>query len=150
MIGDFFAGNGQIILGSELGAAKEGVVLAPIPGAANRAKISDNNCVLPVDRVFFLYDHFDNAILLERPEVHALDVNRYTPGFEKTFFDGNASIELRIPFADTQNADVFLEGAGAEEATEFGDMALILKGLAYRDAEVAFGGGVGFGLPTGP
>lgn len=151
MIGDFFAGNGQIIFVPKLGSEGEvGGVLGPIPGAVNRAKISDDNCVLPVDRVFFLYDHFDNAILFQSPMVHALDVNRYTPGFEKTFFDGNASIELRVPFADTQNTDVFLNGEGAEEATEFGDMVLVLKGLAYRDSAVAFGGGVGFGLPTAP
>jgi hypothetical protein len=150
MIGDFFAGNGQIIFMPKLGPSAGGSALAPIPSAAGRAKISDDNCVLPVDRVFFLYDHFDNAILFESPVVHALDVNRYTPGFEKTFLDGNASIELRIPFADTQNNDVFLRGDGMEEATEFGDMVLVLKGLAYRDAALAFGGGVGFGLPTAP
>ncbi|HEY2149019.1 MAG TPA: hypothetical protein VGH32_13855, partial [Pirellulales bacterium] len=150
MIGDFFLCNGQIIFVAKGAAAGLGTFQAPIPCAAGRAKISDDNCVLPVDRVSFLGDHFDNAIQLTTPTVHALDVNRYTPGFEKTFLDGNASLELRIPFADTQNSDLFLDNSGREEATEFGDMVLVLKALAYRDATVAFGGGVGFVLPTAP
>ena len=36
------------------------------------------------------------------------DVRRYTPGFEKTFFDRNASIEFRFPFASTVSSDIGL------------------------------------------
>lgn len=152
MIGDFFAGNGQIVFMRKGPAGPGGVVLGPIPsaGGSGRAKISDDNSVLPVDRVFFLYDHFDNAILLTQPTLHALNVNRYTPGFEKTFLDKNASIEMRFPFADGQNSDVFLDGGGREEDTEFGNMEAVLKVLLYNDHELAFGGGMGFNLPTAP
>jgi hypothetical protein len=152
MIGDFFAGNGQIFLFSKDSANQGRRLVGQIPsaGGSGRAKITDDNCVLPEDRVFFLYDHFDNAILIPTPSPHALDVNRYTPGFEKTFFDRYASFELRIPFADTQNSDVFLGGDGREEDTEFGNLEAVLKMLAWRDDVVAFGGGIGFNLPTAP
>jgi hypothetical protein len=153
MIGDFFAGNGQIVFMSKYGAANGGkIVLGEIPsaGGSGRAKISDDNSVLPQDRVFFLFDHFDNAILIPTPTPHALNVNRYTPGFEKTFFDRNASFELRIPVLDTQNSDLFLGGDGREEATEFGNLEAVLKALAWHDDVVTFGGGIGFNLPTAP
>jgi hypothetical protein len=152
MIGDFFAGYGQIFLFSKDSANPGRQFIGQIPsaGGSGRAKITDDNSVLPEDRVFFLYDHFDNAILIPVPSPHALDVNRYTPGFEKTFFDRYASFELRIPFADTQNSDVFLGGDGREEATEFGNLEAVLKMLVWRDDAVAFGGGIGFNLPTAP
>lgn len=152
MIGDFFAGNGQIVFASKIATNPNRVVLGQIPaaGGSGRAKISDDNCVLPVDRVFFTYDHFDNAILIPRPSPHALNVNRYMPGFEKTFFDHNASIELRVPIIDGQNSNVFLRGDGREEDTEFGNMEAVLKALLFSDDEFAFGGGVGFNLPTAP
>ena len=152
MIGDFFAGYGQIFLFSKDSANPGRQLVGQIPsaGCSGRAKISDDNSVLPEDRVFFLYDHFDNAILIPAPSPHALDVNRYTPGFEKTFFDRYASFELRVPFADAQNSDVFLRGDGREEATEFGNLEAVLKALLWRDDTVAFGGGIGFNLPTAP
>src|SRR5262249_18753748 len=87
MIADFFIGSGQIVfLGEPNPTAKlrTGVVgTIPSAGGSGRAKISDNNCVFPEDRVFFFYNYYDNAILIPSPTLHALDVNRYTPGFEK-------------------------------------------------------------------
>jgi hypothetical protein len=149
MIGDFFAGNGQIVFVPKISANSGRVVVGQIPaaGGTGRAKISDDNSVFPEDRVFFLYNYFDNAILVPAPSPHVLDINRYTPGFEKTFFDRNASIELRIPFANTQNSDVYLAG-GKDEDVEFGNLEATLKFLIWRDSTWAFATGVGFNMPT--
>jgi hypothetical protein len=150
MIGDFFAGNGQIVFLPKVTSGKpvpRVVGQLPAAGGTERAKISDDNSVFPEDRVFFLYNYFDNAILVPAPSPHVLDINRYTPGFEKTFFDRNASIELRIPFANTQNSDVYLAG-GKDEDVEFGNLEATLKFLIWRDSTWAFATGVGFNMPT--
>ncbi len=151
MIGDFFIGSGQIVfLGETAGNAKGGVVAQiPSAGGSGRAKISDDNSVFPEDRVFFFYNYFDNAILVPAPSAHALDVNKYTPGFEKTFWDRQASLELRIPFANTQASDVFLVG-GKDEAVEFGDLELTLKFLLWKGDYFAAAAGLGFNAPTAP
>lgn len=150
MIGDFFIGSGQIVfVGKPSGNEMRTGVVGQIPsaGGSGRAKISDDNSVFPEDRVFFFYNYFDNAILIPSPVEHALDVNRYTPGFEKTFWDRNASIEMRIPFAGTQASDVYL-GGGKDEDLEFGDLELVLKVLLWKGDYFAAAGGLGFNAPT--
>lgn len=150
MIGDFFAGDGQIVFLANVTSGKpvpKVVGQIPSAGGTGRAKISDDNSVFPEDRVFFLYNNFDNAILVPAPSPHALEVNRYTPGFEKTFLDRNASVELRIPFANTQSSNVFLAG-GKDEDVEFGNLEATLKFLLWRDPTWAFATGVGFNMPT--
>ncbi len=151
MIGDFFIGSGQIVFSGEPDSAtnlKTGVVgQVPSAGGSGRAKISDDNCVFPEDRVFFYYNFYDNAILIPSPSPHPLDVNRYTPGFEKTFWDRNASIEMRIPFANTQASDAYL-GGGKDEDLEFGDLEMVLKVLLWKGDYFAAAGGLGFNAPT--
>ena len=149
MIGDFFIGSGQIVFLGEKAGNPTGGLVAQIPsaGGSGRAKISDDNSVFPEDRVFFFYNYFDSAILAPAPTPHALDVNRYTPGFEKTFWDRNASLELRIPFANTQASDVYLAG-GKDEDVEFGDLELTLKFLVWKGDYFAVAGGLGFNAPT--
>jgi hypothetical protein len=151
MIGDFFIGSGQIVfLGEPNPTAKlrTGVIgTIPSAGGSGRAKISDDNSVFPEDRIFFFYNYYDNAILIPSPTLHALDVNRYTPGFEKTFFDRNASFEMRIPFAGTQSSDVLLSG-GKDEDLEFGDLEMVLKVLLWKGDYFAAAGGLGFNAPT--
>ena len=151
MIGDFFIGSGQIVfVGKPDSAAnlKTGVVgQVPSAGGSGRAKISDDNSVFPEDRVFFFYNLYDNAILIPSPTLHALDVNRYTPGFEKTFWDRNASIEMRIPFANTQASDAYL-GGGKDEDLEFGGLEMVLKVLLWKGDYFAAAGGLGFNAPT--
>jgi hypothetical protein len=151
MIGDFFIGSGQIVFVGKPDSAvnlNTGVVgQVPSAGGSGRAKISDDNSVFPEDRVFFFYNYYDNAILIPSPSPHALDVNRYTPGFEKTFWDRNASFEMRIPFAGTQASDVNLAG-GKDEDLEFGDLEMVLKVLLWRGDYFAAAGGLGFNAPT--
>ena len=103
---------------------------------------------MPEDRVFMLYNYFDNAILVPSPTEHTLDINRYTPGFEKTFWDHSPSFELRIPFANAQNSDLYLGGNGAEQDTEFGNLEATLKFLIWRRPQWACATRVGFNMPT--
>jgi hypothetical protein len=151
MIGDFFVGSGQIVFSAaSTGNFTKVISQIPSAGGTSRIKISDDNSILPVDRVFFLYNYFDNAILIPSPQPHAIDVQRYTPGIERTFWDHMASIDVRMPFASTQNSDIFLDGSGADKNTEFGDMEVTLKFLLWHTDDVSIAAGVGLNLPTAP
>ena len=83
-----------------------------IPSSAGsvvgRMKIAENVSPLPRDRVFFNYSLFGNVPLSQGGG----NVNRFSPGFEKTFFNRMTSVELRAPFAATLNSDVTVGGAG--------------------------------------
>ncbi len=150
MIGDFFVGGGQIFLSTETSQKGQGQLVGQIPsaGGSGFVKVSENNSVFPADRVFFDYNGFENAIFVPMPNAHILDVDRYTPGIEKTFFDGHASVELRIPFANTQSSDVNLQGKPNNSTTEFGDLELTFKYLVFRTDNWAMCAGVAFTFPT--
>jgi hypothetical protein len=79
--------------------------------------VADNNSPVPRDRVFFRYNHFDDALSVTGASgqtapfagapggVRSLtttqpyNVDEYTFGFEKTFLEKRASIEFRLPFS---------------------------------------------------
>jgi hypothetical protein len=145
MIGDFFAGgyNYVNIPGSSLG---QGATVA-IAGGDRQYKFADNNSPFPQDRVFFNYHHFHNAVIDLAGNDRNLD--RYTFGIEKTCFDGWASFEVRLPFANTVNADPTAYQDTDLDDTEFGNVALAFKGLVCRDATKVVSLGLGVILPTG-
>lgn len=124
------------------------VVVVPNPGAAGaivgREKIADNGSPLPRDRVFFNYSCFDNVPLAPG----GVDVNRFTPGFEKTFFDGMTSIEMRFPFATTLNSNFLLDGFTNDDELEFGNLMIYTKALLYSSPTTAIGSGLGISVPT--
>ncbi len=150
MIGDFFISGGQVFVGNPNGNSKSILAELPTGGGTRRVKISEDNSPIPRDRVFFNFNHFENAIPVPDPNRHDLSVERYTPGFEKTFFDGLGSIELRVPFALTQNPDINTPTPGADRATVFGNMTTTFKLLLSRTDDMALAAGFGLNLPTGP
>lgn len=121
-------------------------LLIPSPaggGAVGRTKISEDNNPLPRDRVIFNYDYFNNVPL----NASGFDVHRFSPGFEKTFLNGNASIEVRLPFASTLDTSLTEDGA-SNRTTLFGNVNLTLKALLYRTDNWAFATGFAANLPT--
>jgi hypothetical protein len=73
------------------------------------------------------------------------DLNREIFGFEKTFLDGKASIEMRIPIYEG-NGDFGSDFNG----THFGDATAILKYALLLDPEgLTFSAGLATTLPTG-
>jgi hypothetical protein len=78
---------------------------SPLAGGSRDIKIAENDNCLPQNRVFFLYNHFQDADSVDNtpaggPAVHrSIPIDRYTIGFEKTFCDGLWSYELRMPFS---------------------------------------------------
>jgi hypothetical protein len=92
-------------------------------------KVAENNSPLPQDRIGFRYNFFHDSLavtgigmqglsqgvspagfLLQSAETttKSYDVNQYTFQFEKTFFNGQASVELRLPIQNTLSSNLNL------------------------------------------
>ena len=128
---------------------EKGVLDLPLAGGSRRFK-NEHSRALPTDRVFGTYHHFQNAIearALEPGFVQSnANIDRFTVGFEKTFFDGNASVELRMPMS----VPASLSGSGFNYQTESaGDLVVVLRGLLYSDESQAVGLGLTINAPTG-
>lgn len=112
-------------------------------GTVGQTKLAEGFNPIPRDRVFINYSFFNTVPLTAT----GLNVNRYTPGFEKTFFDGLASFEMRTPFAGTLSSsqnDLTNPATG----TEFGDLFMSLKVLLASGQRYSFAGGMSFTAPT--
>jgi hypothetical protein len=124
----------------------------PLGGAARRAKVAENNKALPVDRMYFTYNHFHNALQADTdPFTPGFDrinsLERYTLGLEKTFCCQNWSVELRMPFNDKYR---YQDQSGFNvEGGSIGNLAVILKRLVHLSEHSATAIGVGLDLPTG-
>jgi hypothetical protein len=127
-----------------------------IPGAggSRRVKIAENSSPFPVDRVYFMYNHFHNVYEFQETQVvpilqtfqRQLPIDRYTVGVEKTFWDEWASVELRLPMNGSLDA---AGSAFAVNGGHYGNLAVIVKRLLYDDGVLAMSAGLGLDLPTG-
>lgn len=122
-------------------------IVLPSPGAGasvGSQKIVEGNSPMPRDRLFTFYDLF-TAVPLSATGVN---VNRMTPGFEKTFFDGLMSVDFRMPMALTLDSNVTADGVTNSSNPEFGNVALAVKSLLYRGPRWAVSTGLGMTLPS--
>ncbi|TWU37534.1 hypothetical protein Q31b_43220 [Novipirellula aureliae] len=115
-------------------------------GGVGRLKIAEGGSVLPTDRIFFRYSTIHNALMGGR----RTSLNRFVPGFERTFFDGMTSFELRAPFATDALATSTLDGDTVTNGKDsrFGNLTMYAKVLLHRTDRIAFTGGLGIVLPT--
>jgi hypothetical protein len=142
MIGDLLGG------GYNLGSGGNGGSLS-LAGGDRRTKISEDSSPLPTDRVFFDYNDFKSAALTIDGRI--IDVNRYTFGLEKTFFDGAASIEVRVPIENgLAPNETDPAGANGNEGTSLGNISITPKYLFAKSDTWAASAGVTIGLPTAP
>jgi|LSQX01.1.fsa_nt_gb hypothetical protein len=144
MIGDFLGGNYSYITIDEI---EGGASPVSISGGDRNFKIAENNSPIPMDRFFFNYNHFANA--LETFDGPALPLDRFTFGLEKTFWDENWSVELRVPFARGLDASQVVGQDAGLEGTEFGNVAMAVKTLLCRSQRSALAAGLGIVFPTG-
>lgn len=127
----------------------------------SRLNIAENNSPLPRDRVYFRYNHFDQETNTDvfsdtpRGARSSIDLDRYTFGLEKTFFDRRLSTELRMPvnrqFVNTidaqdtnGNTNLPLESRN----TVIGNLGLTTKLLLMRSEKLNISGGLGVNIPT--
>jgi hypothetical protein len=113
------------------------------PGSlVGRYKVSENNSPIPRDRAFFSYNYF-------RGTPFGQDVNRFTPGIEKTFSEGLGSVELRLPFASTLNGDLIVDNVLSNgTTTRLGNLQVALKAILASTDNWLFSIGVGVAVPT--
>lgn len=154
MFGDSLGINGQLAIPrlDQTGAQALQILDVPL-GVGRNLKAGENNKPLPMDRVSFQYNGFQNALhrQMSIPEIlppvnQGGNVDMYTFGFEKTLLAGQDSIEVRLPILGVQNPT----GPGGEgfESGSFGDATLFWKHLMYRDEMTAISAGLGVSLPT--
>jgi hypothetical protein len=117
-------------------------------GGGGSYNVADNNSAIPLDRVYFLYNGFFNAIDSSVPGIgnQSTDLHMYKFGFEKTFLDGLWSVDLRMPI--TSNYDLRTPGITTDSGT-IGNLSLFLKRLMFKSDHRAIASGLGIGLPTG-
>jgi len=120
-----------------------------LPGyAVGFVKLTENQSPIPRDRVYMTYSYFSNANFYPTKA----DVNRFMPGFEKTFYDGWTSVEIRTPFAATlsNNQTLAPGGQGVSEYrdAQFGNISVIFKTLIWEQRTWALSGGIQVMLPT--
>jgi hypothetical protein len=166
MFGDFFGRGGTIVGTDSLGAiaplAFTGRADLPLAGGSRGLKIGEHNKAMPVDRVYFNYNHYHNALrfgaggtpLPGAPFTAARDlsIDRFTLGLEKTWLCGWASIELRMPLSGGYdfNFSPGLPGAiMTAEGGNIGNLSIIPKLLLYQDDCSALSVGLGIETPTG-
>ncbi len=121
-----------------------GAIRLPKTGGARVFK-NEQSRALPTDRVFGLYHHFENALQLENADAN---VDVYTLGVEKTFLEGNTSIELRMPL----NNPVGLSSGATGQSFQThaaGDLIVTFKALLYSDDSQGVSLGLAVNTPTG-
>jgi len=94
--------------------------LVPVPGSYNGISITDNDSPRPTDRFYFNYSYYDGINAQMNPGIGNITMNRPTIGFEKTFWDGNASFGMRLPF-------VQVNGPPGAQGDTVGDLSLLTK-----------------------
>lgn len=126
-----------------------GVITQANPAFANVGvvKAAEGSSPIPRDRVFMFYSFFEDVPL---GSAGGIGVNRFTPGFEKTFMDGRMSFEGRFPFASTLDSDFnFTTGFSNDTShIEFGDILLGVKSLVATGDTWAVSAGMQVSIPT--
>lgn len=147
MLGDFFDQGAQVWTPGGPTAMAD----LPTAGGGRRVKIAENNKALPMNRCYFMYQHFHNALdatpnVLTPGVGRAFSVDRYTIGLEKTFFDQCWSVDVRLPFSSDYGmaTDGFVVEGG-----EIGNLAIIVKRLLVANECGAVAAGMGIDVPTG-
>ncbi|MGC4005190.1 MAG: hypothetical protein QM811_19555 [Pirellulales bacterium] len=124
----------------------------PLNGGGT-TKVAENGCSLPADRIFLNYNHFVNAYAAQStlfgtttpPQTFNFD--QVTLGFEKTFHDGDCSIEVRMPFHENFDFD---DGQyNTVSSGNIGNLTVYLKTLLLATEDFALGAGLGIGARRG-
>lgn len=150
MFGDTFGRGGVLTAANTLPlvTTSTDVLLA---GGSRGLKVAEHNKAIPMDRVYFTYNHFHNAAenqISVPPATTSLSLDRYTLGIEKRLADGLWSVEAQMPFTGSLSVT---DGAGlaASQSGNFGNLSAILKRLIYYDAQTSVVAGLGIETPTG-
>jgi hypothetical protein len=126
-----------------------------VPSAGHGYKIADGDSPIPRDRVFVNYNFYNNVNdhfnTVTQSGIGQIDVHREIFGFEKTFFDGNASIGMRLPLNTLNAANGTTPGLGGT-FTDLGDLTIVTKAILLQNRCTGnlLSGGLCVTVPSGP
>jgi hypothetical protein len=155
MFGDFWSSGGNIsvqVFALHFHASATSSI--PLAGGCGRLDVADDNNAVTQDRVYFLYNRFDNAMNAsgsangQPPQNYTFSPDTFTLGIEKTSSDGLWSIEARLCGANMFDFSNSAAGAGVSGG-QFGDLGIIVKRMIYQSQTMALSLGLGVGTPTG-
>jgi hypothetical protein len=189
MIGDLLFASRSVTFHYNRAA---GLINVANPGSTSvvNSAIADDNSPLPADRVYFRFNYFDDAqsvtgfgppvfdshgVGTSFADTRTFNLERYTFGFEKSFLDGMASVEMRVPFVTTLSSNLDLSAGSitgpatgpttpfgpsfpvtstpgstlGSDGTQFDDIELIFKGILCRNETLTLSAGLGITVPTG-
>lgn len=161
MFGDLPGPSFQLLYNKFLSGGANGMADIPLAGAVRRMKIAENNKALPMDRVYFAYNHFHNAMAGQNDPtvslpgngqptgtIHRSPVDRYLVGVEKTFGCEEWSVDVRMPFSNGPMFDDTGSGFGVF-GDEIGNLNVAVKRLLCACDCYALTLGLGIDTPTG-
>jgi hypothetical protein len=145
-----------------------GDFVGPVANLFTNFKIAEGESPRPMDRVFFKYNFYNNINKSRWTDptepIHNVNLDLYTFGAEKTFFDGIMSLGLRVPFytIDAEGKDFrvgpdpltgalgALPGGPGFTETHFGNLIAIAKAVLWEDrpAGSLLSAGVVVSFPT--
>src|SRR5262249_40263510 len=108
-------------------------------------KITENESPRPQDRVYVTYNGYSNINPGMNMGQGQENVHREVLGFETTFLNGDASIGMRLPFAE-------ITGDPQVRHQDIGDLTTVFKYAFVNDCDTGnvLSGGLVLTLPTGP
>jgi hypothetical protein len=129
--------------------------------ACARLNIAEANSPLPNDRFYYSYRHFHNASTISAYQFReSVDTDRHLIAWEHLFWDGMASLELRLPIEERMRSEIFslitptfgvvdpLVGPNDGRRVELGNISGIFKYLLVERDWLAVSAGLGLTLPT--
>jgi hypothetical protein len=97
--------------------------------------------------VFTTNSNTTTSTLAPGSAIAQANLNREIFGFEKTFFDGYASFEVRVPIFQAANESI---AAGGFAGSDFGDVTTVFKFALIKQSDAVFSVGLATTFPTGP
>lgn len=116
------------------------------------SKIGENNSVIPRDRVALGFNALNDVRIgnLDTEPVER-ELQEYRLFAEKTFLDGNASLEFILPLLNTSQTNIVgvnAFGEGPSLGGDIGNLAFGLKALLIEDCAMAMSTGLRVEAPT--
>jgi hypothetical protein len=135
--------------------ARGGEMVIP---AMRGVKISDNQSPRPQDRFYFSFNYFQGVNDQVNQKLQApigyTQVYREIFGFEKTFFDGQASLGIQAPLNSVTAMSAVPKQFGnyGGSSTAVGDMSIYGKVILLENSQTGslLSGGLAICPPTGP
>jgi hypothetical protein len=124
-----------------------------IPPSTRAFKIADDQSPIPLDRIYFNFNYFDNlnySVIRQFPGsgVKKLQAYRYLIGFEKTFWDGRASIGVRDSLNTLSVATNSQTTSRGGTTTAMGDLNFYGKVVAWSNIKPASPPSLGNGVAS--